>query len=144
MVEIFQKTGHLLKDTVSLTESAVFNTASTVTDVIKTNSVGFLKFLVDRGIFQTAVAVLISNQLSVLTNALTIFIISPITKKISGGASKSLSEWTITIFTIEFKIGLLIQTLINFLLILFVIYHIWKIVDLQNYGFINQIIGVKK
>ena len=144
MSEIIKNTGEVIKDAVVLTESAVSSTTDAVTNILKDNSIGFLKFLVDKHIFKTAIGVLISTQLSTLTNTLTTFLISPITEKITNGQSKNLVDWTVTIFSIEFKIGLMLQSLINFLLILIVIYYLWKFMDLQNYDIINKVIGRRR
>jgi large-conductance mechanosensitive channel len=107
---------------------------------IEKYSVEFIKFLVERNVFHIGIGILISTQLSTLSSSITEVVVAPIANKMSGGEAKYVKDWKITIMGIEFKLGLLIGTFFNFLFMLFIIFNIWRIIDLKNYDFVNKIV----
>ncbi len=111
-----------------------------ILDFLKNNVSGILTFLFEKNIIQTMVGLIIASQVSKVTNVLSEVIISPTIQVISFGEFSKLEDFKIQLFGIEFKIGLLIITLINFLIVLIIVYYIWKLSRVENYKFLTDIL----
>ena len=120
----------LAKDTTD-TLSEVSSTAITSSfNLISKTLEGLFKFIVSRNVLTTAIGIMMATQISALTTVVSEAIITPILNAILGTKVKDLEKYEITIFSIKFKIGLLISKLISFFLIVFVIYNIWKLSEM--------------
>lgn len=71
-------------------------------------------------IIQLAVGVVVGNSVKDLVNSLVNNIVMPFINLITP--AQSFAEMTVTINSSEFKVGMLISSLINFLVIAFVVY----------------------
>jgi large conductance mechanosensitive channel len=88
----------------------------------------FMTFLLERNIFQTGVAFVIAAQVNKFMLDIMNSLISPIVSKALDVNSKSkLENKTLRLFGIEFKIGILIMSIINFLVIMLLIFYIFKL-----------------
>ena len=130
----------LAKDTTD-TLSEVSSTAVTSSfNLISRSLEGLFKFIVSRNVLTTAIGIMMATQISSLTTVVSEAIITPILNTILGNKVKDLEKYEITIFSIKFKIGLLISKLISFFLIVFVIYNIWKLSEIKiNFSTPNTI-----
>ena len=130
----------LAKDTTD-TLSEVSSTAVTSSfNLISRSLEGLFKFIVSRNVLTTAIGIMMATQISALTTVVSEAIITPILNGILGTKVKDLEKYEITIFSIKFKIGLLISKLISFFLIVFVIYNIWKLSEIKiNFSTPNTI-----
>jgi large-conductance mechanosensitive channel len=135
----------LAKDTTD-TLSEVSSTAVTTSfNLISRSLDGLFKFIVSRNVLTTAIGIMMATQISALTTVVSEAIITPILNAILGTKVKDLEKYEITIFSIKFKLGLLISKLISFFLIVFVIYNIWKLSQLKiNFSTPNNIKSADK
>ncbi len=115
-----------------------------ILDFLKDNITGILSFLFEKNIIQTMIGLLIASQISKFTSVLSDVIISPIIQLISFGQFSKLEDFKIYLFGVEFKIGLLIITLVNVLLVFIIIYYIWKLSRVENYKFILDMLDNAK
>lgn len=113
-------------------------------DFLKNNVTGILTFLFEKNIIQTMVGLIIASQVSKVTNVLSDVIISPTIQVISFGEFSKLEDFKIHLFGVEFKIGLLIITLVNLLIVLIIVYYIWKLSRVENYKFLTDILDNAK
>ena len=63
---------------------------------------------------------------------------------VSFGQVKKLEDFKIEIFGIEFKLGLLIINLLDFVFVVIIVYYIWKISTLKNFDFIQKFLDAAK
>jgi large-conductance mechanosensitive channel len=115
-----------------------------VLDVARNNLVGIMTFLFEKKLIQTAIGLIIATQIGKFTNVLTGVIISPIMQVVSFGQVKKLEDFKIEIFGIEFKLGLLIINLLDFVFVVIIVYYIWKISTLKNFDFIQNFLDAAK
>lgn len=88
----------------------------------------FMTFLLERNIFQTGVAFIIATQVNKFMLDIMNSLISPIVSKTLDANSKSkIENKTIKFFGIEFRIGVLIMSVINFLVMMLLIFYIYKL-----------------
>ena len=135
----------LAKDTTD-TLSEVSSTAVTTSfNLISKSLEGLFKFIVSRNVLTTAIGIMMATQISALTTVVSEAIITPILNAILGTKVKDLEKYEIIIFSIKFKVGLLISKLISFFLIVFVIYNIWKLSEIKiNFSTPNTIKSADK
>jgi len=87
----------------------------------------FKEFIVSRGIFSIAIGLLLATQISILSKSLSQGLIDPIVSNSLSHVTKDLTKVVVTIYNMEFKIGLIISDLINLLCIIIIIFIIWKL-----------------
>jgi len=94
--------------------------------VFNSNFSNFIKFMSKQDIVNVAIGLILASQLTNLSTLLTDQLFTPIINKISG-KDKKLADYKITLFSIEFKIGLIIMNIINLLLLVLFVYIIYTI-----------------
>jgi large-conductance mechanosensitive channel len=115
-----------------------------ILDVARNNLVGVMTFLFEKKLIQTAIGLIIATQIGKFTNILSEVIISPIMQIITFGQVKKLEDFKINIFGIEFKLGLLIINLLDFVFVVIIVYYIWRISRLKNFDFIQTFLDTAK
>jgi large-conductance mechanosensitive channel len=115
-----------------------------ILDVARNNLVGVMTFLFEKKLIQTAIGLIIATQIGKFTNVLSEVIISPIMQIITFGQVKKLEDFKINIFGIEFKLGLLIINLLDFVFVVIIVYYIWRISRLKNFDFIQTFLDTAK
>jgi large-conductance mechanosensitive channel len=115
-----------------------------IIDFLRNNLVGFLKFLFDKNIIQTGIGIIIATQVSKLTDVFVQSLFNPIINRITVGTVNNINDWQITLFDIKIKIGLIISSIINFLLIALIVYYIWKLSQNNSFDFINEMLADTK
>jgi len=128
------------KDIVNLSQDKIKNTLIIFLNFVKNNLSGFLKFLFDKNIVQTSVGIIIASQIGKITNIIVESLINPIVKRLSVGTIDNINDWELNLFDINIKIGLILYTIINFLLVAIVVYHIWKLSQNTNFDYIKDTI----
>jgi large-conductance mechanosensitive channel len=116
--EIVEKT-NIINDKVN----SVFNY---IVNEFSYNFSNFVKFMSKQDIINVAIGLIIASQLTNLSILLTDQFFTPIINKITG-QDKKLSDYKVTIFTIEFKVGLIIMNIINILLLILFLYIIYTL-----------------
>lgn len=135
----------LAKDTTDTLSEISSTAVSSSFNLISRSLEGLFKFIVSRNVLTTAIGIMMATQISTLTTVLSEAIITPILNTILGNKVKDLEKYEFTIFSIKFKIGLLISKLISFFLIVFVIYNIWKLSEIKiNFSTPNTIKSADK
>jgi large-conductance mechanosensitive channel len=89
----------------------------------------FKNFIVSRGIVSVAIGLIIASQVNVLTKSMSQGIIDPIISKFLTIVTKDLSAIVITIFSVDFKIGMIVSDLINLLFVVIFVFLIWKLTN---------------
>lgn len=115
-----------------------------IINFLKKYLAGFVKFLFDRNIVQTGIGIIIASQISKLTGLFIDTLINPIITRITAGNVKTMEEWSINIFDIKIKIGLIISSLVNFVLLVFIIYQIWQLSQITDFKVINNLLDNTK
>lgn len=101
---------------------------SSVTDTINNTVSDFYTFLIDKNIIQLGTAFIISAQINQLASKFIENIISPVIKRVVGGEEESLKGTTFTILGIKFEIGDFIAQLLKFLIMMIILYYMFKII----------------
>jgi large-conductance mechanosensitive channel len=109
----------------SLQKIKIINNIIILFIIMNTNE--FIDFINERQVISIGLGLIIASQLAILTQTITTSLINPIVNKILGDNTKQLSELTINIFGIEIFVGKIISQFINLLLILILLFYIWKI-----------------
>lgn len=93
----------------------------------------FLDFLVKNNIIQLGAAFIIGTQINGLANAFIEHIVSPIVVAVSSDEqAKKLSQTYVEIFGVRFEIGQFIMVLFKFLIMMAVLYYMFKIIGFDN------------
>jgi len=92
--------------------------------VLKEELKGFLQFLLDKNIFQSGISFLIATQVNGLTKNIIDSIVTPVLEKV---LDEKIRNQDTEVFGIKFKTGQLILSIINFLIVMFFIYYLYKI-----------------
>jgi large-conductance mechanosensitive channel len=103
-----------------------------ILDIIILNGEGIFKFLFNRDIITTGIGIIIGTNISGLASVFTDVIISPLVSAVSSGYVKDLESMSFKILGIEFKIGLLLKKIIDFLTMIIVVYYIWKLTQITD------------
>jgi large-conductance mechanosensitive channel len=65
-------------------------------------------------------------------------ILTPIIQRFTGNKTTKLEEVKISILGVNLQIGLFLSKLINFIIILIIVYYIWKLSTLPNFNIIKK------
>ena len=87
----------------------------------------FKDFIISKGIISVAIGLIVASQINVLTKSLSQGIIDPIISKGLSVVTKDLSNIVITIFSVDFKVGMIISDIINLLFVVIFVFLIWKL-----------------
>jgi len=104
-----------------------------ILDIFQKNVSGFFQFLFERNIIFTAIGILVSTQISKLISTFFIIFIDPIIKRLSNGKINNLKKIEVEIYNTNFKIGIFIDAIINFILTFIIIYSIFSLSKNKNY-----------
>ena len=126
------------------TEYGILDFTLQILNFLKLNLAGFLKFLFNKNIIQTGIGIIVASQIGKITNMFVDTILNPIIERVTRGSIKSHEDLVITVFDVKIKIGIIISHLINFMLITYIIYNIWRISQYSNFDFITNIITETK
>jgi len=93
---------------------------------------GFFQFLFERNIILTAIGIVVSTQISRLMTAFMTIFIDPIIKRISAGTVDHLKDLEVSVYDVNFKIGLFLDTLLNFSVTFYVVYQLYSLSKSQD------------
>jgi large-conductance mechanosensitive channel len=100
--------------------------------IIQNNVSGFFQFLFERNIIITAIGIVVSTQISRLMTAFMSIFIDPIIKRISAGTVDHLKDLEVSVYDVNFKIGLFLDTLLNFSVTFYVVYQLYSLSKSQD------------
>jgi len=100
--------------------------------IIQNNVSGFFQFLFERNIILTAIGIVVSTQISRLMTAFMTIFIDPIIKRISAGTVDHLKDLEVSVYDVNFKIGLFLDTLLNFSVTFYVVYQLYSLSKSQD------------
>ena len=106
------------------------NVTTQVTKTTLQTLIEFKDFIVSKGIVSVAIGLIIASQINVLTKSLSQGMIDPIISKGLSIVTKDLSSIVVSIFSVDFKVGMIISDVINLLFVIIFVFMIWK---LSNY-----------
>jgi large-conductance mechanosensitive channel len=127
-----------IQDTSIIVENKFNKLVNTIFNILINQSADLLKFLFERNIVQMAIGLLIASEVSSATKVFTDTVISPIINRLLINRKGKLEEYKYYILGIEFKFGLLLMQIIKGILVLIIVYFIWKLSRVQNFDFIQQ------
>lgn len=94
---------------------------------IKDSASNFTEFIVSYNIIQLGMAFIISTQINRLASDFIDNIISPIIERFVSNDDVDLRRKKLNIFGIEFEIGNFVTSILKFVLLLIILYYIFKI-----------------
>lgn len=95
---------------------------------IKNTLSDFSEFILDYGVLQIGIAFVIGVQLNRLTTDFVDNIIAPIIDRFTKNDEVNLRRKKLEVFGIEFELGNFIVSLINFFLLMIILFYIFKII----------------
>ncbi len=101
-------------------------------DVIGDEYNHFFEFLIKYNILYIGLATVIGNEVSYVFSDLMSDIISPILAKIIGSNEKKIEHITVKCFGITFNIGNFLYTLLNFAIIMIILYYFTKFLNISD------------
>ena len=122
---IIEKSVKFINETFNFIQNKLLNIMLFFLEVFRNNTSGFFQFLFERNIIFTAIGFIVSIQISKLITSFVTIFIDPIIKRLSVGTIESLKDLEVTIFDVNIKIGLFIDTLFNFCITFLIIYQIY-------------------
>lgn len=129
---IIEKTVNVINETVNFInkifnflQSKFLNIVLFFLDIFRNNVSGFFQFMFEKNIIMTAIAFIVSTQVTKLITSFIEIFIDPIIKRLSVGKVESLKDFEITIYDVKIKIGLFLNTLFTFSITFFIIYQIY-------------------
>jgi large conductance mechanosensitive channel len=90
------------------------------------NITDFINFLINKNIIQSAIGIMIATQIGKISDIIVTNIILPIINAINILSNDKFEDFKYNILGIEFNFGKVILGIIQFLIILFCIYMLWK------------------
>jgi large-conductance mechanosensitive channel len=144
--------GNKILDTTLNISNKIVNTADkgfdTVSNVIsitfKDQASDLLKFLFERDIIKASIGLILGTQITNITKTLVESIIAPIFDKLILNKNKKFEDITFDVLGIKFKVGKLIQEFIKLLLIIILVYLLWKGLNIKNFDFVKEIVVIEK
>ena len=122
---IIEKTVNVINETVNFLQSKFLNIVLFFLNIFRNNVSGFFQFMFEKNIIMTAIAFIVSTQVSKLITSFIEIFVDPIIKRLSVGKVESLKDFEITIYDVKIKIGLFLNTLFAFSITFFIIYQIY-------------------
>lgn len=104
----------------------------TPTELLSAEYGKFLKFILDFNIISIGFGFIVSQNFQIVFNDLMKGIISPIITKIIGSEKKNLEEVKLVIFGMEIYIWKFIFSLLNFYLILLILFYLARILPFST------------
>lgn len=99
-----------------------------IQNTVKSHTNDFIHFLVDKKVITIGIGLILASQLSVFVSNITTSIINPVIHKfIQKDQTEKLEQMKVEIYGIQFELGKLISSIINFIFILFALYLIYRI-----------------
>ncbi len=132
IIMIIEKTVNVINETVNFInkifnflQSKFLNIVLFFLDIFRNNVSGFFQFMFEKNIIMTAIAFIVSTQVTKLITSFIQIFVDPIIKRLSVGKVESLENFEITIYDVKIKIGLFLNTLFAFSITFFIIYQIY-------------------
>lgn len=132
------------KNLISTGINKINDSLATLLNLLISQSESFITFLIKQNILQIGIGLLIALQLTNLTKIITEHLISPIVAKISIIPQKKLEDYKIKILGTEIKAGIIIQNLINFALIIIIIWLIYEFITSANFDMVSKLASTIK
>jgi large conductance mechanosensitive channel len=94
---------------------------------LQNQTIEFLTFLVNERILTLGIGLVVGTQIYSLINIFTTNILSPILNKIFKTRQEKLSDFKISILGIKFEIGKIVASLLNFLIVVYILFLLFKL-----------------
>jgi large-conductance mechanosensitive channel len=116
----------------TFTESAITvydNSLGKIINAIDRETTHISKFIIDRGIVQLAIGMIIATQVTTLCPIIIDSLIAPILSfLLNNPENKKLQDYTVTVLGVKFKIGNLIIGFINFIVVILFVFYFWRVI----------------
>ena len=127
-----EKSINFIKESFNFLEKKFLNATLFFLEIFRDNTSGFFQFLFERNIIITAIGFIVSTQISKLITSFVEIIIDPIIKRISAGTVDHLKDLEVSVYDVNFKIGLFLDTLLNFSVTFYVVYQLYSLSKSQD------------
>lgn len=132
-----------VKETVTTTinkTNNMFNTGLVyLINFVQSQTTSFFEFMTTQKVIQIGIGLLIASQIGEFTKSINENLIVPIVNTVMNNPnSKNLSEHKVTILGIEFKTGKLLINLINFILMILIVFLLWQFLQIGDFSFVNK------
>lgn len=107
-------------------------------EIVRTQSDDFLQFIFKQNVIQIGIGLIIATQLSILTRLMSDEFFGPIIQKFINNKDEKLEDYKVTVFGVEFKVGLFILNFINFVFIIIFIYFLYKLTQYDKFPLFKQ------
>jgi len=107
-------------------------------EIVRTQSDDFLQFIFKQNVIQIGIGLIIATQLSILTRLMSDEFFGPIIQKFINNKDEKLEDYKVSVFGIEFKVGLFILNFINFIFIIVFIYFLYKLTQYDKFPLFRQ------
>jgi large-conductance mechanosensitive channel len=74
-----------------------------------------------------SIGLIIATQVNKITTIIMELLFNPIINRLSFGQTKILKDLELDLFGMNFKIGIILENIINLFIVLIIIYYIWKL-----------------
>jgi large-conductance mechanosensitive channel len=131
----------LVNGTVKLTQGsidALDKLIYSLVNISANESEGFFNFLFKHDIVNIGIGLILASQLGNIVKIISEELVAPIINKITVSQTKKLEDYKITVLGMEFKIGNILIVIINFMLMLLIIYYIYKLIMVSKEDFIGR------
>lgn len=122
---MIEKSINFINETFNFIQTKLLNISLFFLEAFRNNTSEFFQFIFERNIIFTAVGFIASTQISKLVTSFVEIFVDPIIKRLSAGTINSLKDLEVTIFDVNLKIGLFIDTLFNFIITFLIVYQIY-------------------
>lgn len=135
----------IIKDTIELSQN-IASEASEKVNLVTYNTIDFIQsqlndfitFLVERKIIEMSIGFILATQINKITTIIMELFINPIINRLSFGKTKKLRDLELDLFEMNFKIGIILENIINLFIILIIIFYIWKLTKNTDLSVINN------
>lgn len=101
----------------------------------------FMKFLIEKNVLQVFIGFVIATNVTKITNSLVDVILTPLITIITFGKINNIKTFSFKILGVEFKIGLFISVIIDVILMLLIVFFVWRLSTTTDYTDIKKSIS---
>jgi large-conductance mechanosensitive channel len=142
-VESVNKIIDVTESTVKSVDKITYNTVTIIVTFLVSQSKAILKFLIEKNVVSAGIAIVVGTQVGRITGAFVENLLSPFINLIIGGETKNLEDFKIEVMTVQFKVGMFLSQLIQFIITMSMVYYVFKLTQISNIdSLLNQSVAI--
>lgn len=111
---------------------------NTFKNSVQSQTIDFLSFLVSERILTISIGLVVGSQIYSLINLFTNKIVSPILNRLFRTKEERLTDFNVKIFGITFELGKILAGLLNLLIVVYILYLLFKLEKKIATSYINN------